>query len=192
LHTLHEIVSTMADTGRPSLRLPGASDPPDDPILAELFARIRAQRGHLLNIHRVAGHAPKLLRATAAFTRAMREEASVPRDLQELVIMRVAQVNNSAYEQSVHRPIAIDCGSSPEKVDAVAAWRESKLFDARERAALGYVEQAARSGEVEDATFAALQQVFSPQEIVELTAIIAWFVGNARQVRALRIVPEET
>jgi alkylhydroperoxidase family enzyme len=161
LLTLHEIVSTMADTGRPSLRLPGASDPPDDPILAELFARIRAERGHLLNIHRVAGHAPKLLRATAAFTRAMREEASVPRDLQELVIMRVAQVNNSAYEQSVHRPIAIDCGSSPEKVDAVAAWRESKLFDARERAALGYVEQAARSGEVDDAAFTSRQSTIA-------------------------------
>jgi len=180
----------MADTGRPSARLPGVSDPPEDPILAELYARIRAQRGFLLNIHRVAGHAPKLLRATAAFTTAMRNEASVPRDLQELVILRVAQVNDSAYEQSVHRPIAVACGAASEKVDAVASWRDSKLFDARERAALGYVEQAARSGEVDDATFATLRHAFSPQEIVELTAIIAWYVGNARFVRALRIAPE--
>lgn len=182
----------MADTGSPSARLPGASDPPEDPILVDLFARIRAHRGHVLNIHRVSGHAPKLLRATSAYTAAMRNEASAPRDLQELVIMRVAQVNNSAYEQSVHRQIAIDCGSSAEKVDDVASWQESTLFDARERAALGYVEQAARSGEVDDATFAALQQAFSPQEIVELTAIIAWYVGNSRLVRALKIVPEKT
>ena len=94
--------------------------------------------------------------AAAAFTRAMREEASVPRDLQELVIMRVAQVNNSAYEQSVHRPIAIDCGSSPEKVDAVAAWRESKPFDARERAPRGYV------GEM-----LGVQQAFLERPVVE-------------------------
>jgi uncharacterized peroxidase-related enzyme len=182
----------MADTGRPSARLPGANNPPEDPILVELFARIRAQRGHLLNIHRVAAHAPRHLRATAAYTSAMRNDASIPRALQELVIMRVAQVNNSAYEQSVHRPIAIDCGSAPEKVDAVASWQDSKLFDARERAALGYVEQAARSGEVDDATFTALQQHFTPQEIMELTAIIAWYVGNARLVRALKIAPEPT
>jgi AhpD family alkylhydroperoxidase len=182
----------MADTGRPSARMPGVSDPPEDPILAELYARIRAQRGHVLNIHRVAGHAPKLLRATAAFTAAMRNEASVPRDLQELVIMRVAQVNHSAYEQSVHRSIAIACGASAEKVEAVASWRDSRLFDARERAALGYVEQAARSGEVDDTTFAVLSKAFSPQEIVELTAIIAWYVGNSRLVRALRIAPEPT
>ena len=180
----------MADAGSPSDRLPGASDPPEDPILADLYARIRAHRGYVLNIHRITGHAPRQLRAAAAYTTAMRNEASVPRDLQELVIMRVAQINDSAYEQSVHRPIAIDCGSSPEKVDAVAAWRDSALFDKRERAALGFVEQAARSGEVDDATFATLRQAFSPQEIVELTAIVAWYVGNSRFVRALRIAPE--
>jgi len=180
----------MADTGRPSARLPGASEPTEDPILVDLFARIRAHRGRLLNIHRVSAHAPKLLRAVSAYTAAMRNEASLPRDLQELVIMRVAQVNDSAYEQSVHRPIAIECGASPEKVDAVPSWRDSPLFDARERAALGYAEQAAGSGEVDDATFAALQQAFSPQEIVELTSIIAWYVGNSRMVRALRIMPE--
>ena len=182
----------MADTGRPSARLPGASEPTEDPILVDLFARIRTQRGKLLNIHRVSAHAPRLLRAVSTYTAAMRNEASLPRDLQELVIMRVAQVNNSAYEQSVHRPIAIECGSSPEKVDAVPSWRDSPLFDARERAALGYAEQAGGSGEVDDATFATLQQAFSPQEIVELTSIIAWYVGNSRAVRALRIVPEPT
>ena len=182
----------MADAGSPSDRLPGASDPPEDPILAELYARIRAHRGYVLNIHRVTGHAPRQLRAAAAYTSAMRNEASVPRDLQELVIMRVAQINDSAYEQSVHRPIAIACGSSPEKVGAVASWRDSALFNARERAALGYAEQAARSGEVDDATFATLRQAFSPQEIVELTAIVAWYVGNSRFVRALRIAPEPT
>jgi 4-carboxymuconolactone decarboxylase len=138
----------------------------------------------------VAGHAPKLLRAQAAYATAMRNDASLPRDLQELVILRVAQVNDSAYEQSVHRPIAVACGVAPEKVDAVASWRESVLFEARERAALGFIEQAARSGEVDDTVFATLQQAFTPQEIVELTTIVAWYVGNARFVRALRVAPE--
>ncbi|MPZ55066.1 MAG: carboxymuconolactone decarboxylase family protein [Rhizobiales bacterium] len=180
----------MADTGSPSSRLPGASDPSENPILAGMYARIRAHRGHVLNIHRVVGHAPKMLRAQAAYATAMRNDSSLPRDLQELVILRVAQINDSAYEQSVHRPIAVACGASPEKVDAIASWRDSALFDARERGALGFAEQAARGGEVDDATFATLQRAYSPQEIVELTAIVAWYVGNARFVRALRIAPE--
>ena len=152
--------------------------------------RIRAHRGRVLNMHRVVGLAPKLLRAQAAYATAMREESSLPRDLQELLILRIAQVNDSAYEQSVHRPIAVRCGVSPAKIEALPSWRDASLLDARERAALGYVEQAARSGDVDDATFAATRQLFSPQEIVELTVLIAWYVGNSRFVRALQIAAE--
>jgi alkylhydroperoxidase family enzyme len=55
---------------------------------------------------------------------------------------------------------------------------------------LGLTEQAARSGEVTDDVFAAARSVFSPQEIVELTALIAWYVGNSRFVRALQVASE--
>lgn len=181
---------TKSDSDNPVSRLGAASDATGDPILAEMYARIRAQRGHVLHIHQVAGFAPKLLRAQAAYARSMREDASLPRDLQELLIIRVAQVNDSAYEQSVHRPIAIKCGVSAEKIDALPSWRDSALYDERERSGLAYVDQAARGGEVDDATFAAAQKCFSPQEIVELTVLVAWYVGNSRFVRALRIAPE--
>lgn len=176
----------------PSLsRVGAAADEPQDAILAEMFARIRATRGHVLNIHRVVGLAPRMLRAQAAYARAMREESSLPRGLQELVILRIAQVNDSAYEQSVHRPIALACGATQQKIDALPDWRDAPVFDQRERAAFGYVDQAARSGEVDETTFAALARAFSPQEILELTALVAWYVGNARLVRALRVASEE-
>src|SRR5262245_49103218 len=181
----------MTNSNHPVSRLPGASESSGDPLLAELYARIRARRGRVLNIHQVVGHAPKLLRAQAGYAASMREDSSLPRAVQELLILRIAQVNDSAYEQSVHRPIAIRLGVAPAKIDALGAWRDAPLFDARERAALGYVEQAARTGDVDDATFAATRQVFSPQEIVELTALVAWYVGNSRFVRALRIAAEK-
>jgi 4-carboxymuconolactone decarboxylase len=174
----------------PISRLGGAAEEPDDPGLAEMFQHIRAARRHVLNIHRVVGFAPNMLRAQAAYARALREESSLPRDLQELLILRVAQVNDSAYEQSVHRPIALKCGVAQDKIDALTAWRASSRFDARERAALGLVEQAARSGEVTDDVFATARNVFSPQELIELTALVAWYVGNSRFVRALQVASE--
>jgi alkylhydroperoxidase family enzyme len=176
----------------PISRIDGAPEQPDDPMLAEMFDRIRASRGHVLNIHRVVGHAPNMLRAQAAYTRALREESSLPRDLQELLILRIAQVNDSAYEQSVHVPIAIKCGVSQDKIDALQAWRTSSVFDARERAALGLIEQAARSGEVATDVFATAEGAFSPREIVELTALVAWYVGNSRFVRALQVQSESS
>ena len=165
-------------------------EPTDDPILADMYARIRESRGRLLNIHRAVGQAPKMLRAQAAYARALREESSLPRALQELLILRVAQVNDSAYEQSVHRPIALRCGVLAAKIDALPGWDAAALYDGQERAALRFVDQAAASGEVDDGVFQALRQAFSPQEIVELAALVGWYVGNSRFVRALRIAVE--
>ena len=89
------------------------------------------------------------------------------------------------------RRIAVSCGVSRDKIEALASWHDSSLFDARERAALGFVEQAARSGEVDDSVFAATRKAFTPREIVELAALVGWYVGNSRFVRALRIEPEQ-
>jgi alkylhydroperoxidase family enzyme len=163
-----------ADGARSVSRLGDIPEPLDDPILADMFKRIRQSRGRLLNIHRVVGLAPKMLRAQASYAHALREDSSLPRDLQELLILRIAQVNDSAYEQSVHRPIALRCGVPAAKIDALPSWNTSPAFEPRERAALSFVDQAARNGAVEDAVFEALTQTFTPQEIVELTAIIGW------------------
>jgi alkylhydroperoxidase family enzyme len=175
---------------RPVSRLPYISDSTPDPIVQEQFAHIRKQRPHVLNIHRVTAHAPKLSRAIGTYASAMREQSSLSRDFQELVIMRIAQVNNSSYEQSVHYNIALACGLAKEKLDALSSWRQSKVYTERERTALAYVDQAAGREDVDDATFNAMRAAFSPQEIVEVTALVAWYTGNARFVRALRIAPE--
>jgi 4-carboxymuconolactone decarboxylase len=182
---------TTDDRPRPVSRFGDIPEPTDDPVLADMFRRIRETRGHLLNIHRVAGQAPKMLRAQAAYARALREESSLPRGLQELLILRIAQVNDSAYEQSVHRPIALQCGVPAAKIDALPSWQNSSVFEPQERAALRFVDQAARSGNVEDDVFRALTRAFSPQEIVELTALVGWYVGNSRFVRALQIATEQ-
>jgi AhpD family alkylhydroperoxidase len=187
----HDSKRESADRPRAVSRFGDLADPSDDPVLADMYRRILESRGRLLNIHRAIGQAPKMLRAQAAYARALREDSSLPRALQELLILRIAQVNDSAYEQSVHRPIALLCGVAAVQIDALPGWDASALFDARERAALRFVDQAAASGEVEDGVFLAVRQAFSPQEIVELTALVGWYVGNSRFVRALRIVSED-
>lgn len=62
----------------------------------------------------------------------------------------------------------------PEKIAALADWRESDLFSGRERLALEYAERMTITGEtVDDELFARIQAEFSEPEIVELTAGIA-------------------
>jgi alkylhydroperoxidase family enzyme len=52
---------------------------------------------------------------------------------------------------------------------------------------LGYVEQMAHGGDVDDATFAALQNYFTPQQIVELTYTVGSYYANGLLTKALRI-----
>jgi alkylhydroperoxidase family enzyme len=65
-------------------------------------------------------------------------------------------------------------GIDPAKVRAVGQWRDSELFDQRERAVLEYAEKASGSpAEVSDELAARLRSLFSNAEIVELAAWVA-------------------
>jgi hypothetical protein len=63
----------VANARRSVSRFGDIPEPLDDPILADMFKRIRESRGHLLNIHRDVGLAPKMLRAKVSHARALRE-----------------------------------------------------------------------------------------------------------------------
>jgi alkylhydroperoxidase family enzyme len=77
-----------------------------------------------------------------------------------------------------------------DQINALADWPNATVFNERERAALTFVDQAAKTGEVDDTIFEATGKVFSTQEIVELAVLVSWYVGNAHFVRTLRIAPQ--
>ena len=82
------------------------------------------------------------------------------------------------------------CGYSDAQIATLPSWRTSTLFDAPERAMLAYVEQVAHGGAVDDATFAVLQQHFTPQQIVELTYTVGSYYSTGLLTKALRIEVE--
>ncbi|MEO1689677.1 MAG: carboxymuconolactone decarboxylase family protein, partial [Pseudomonadota bacterium] len=87
-------------------------------------------------LYRSLGAAPAMLEAWLAFAWALRREAGTPRALRELVILRGAQVAGAAYEWAHHVPMAREAGVAQARIDALAGWRGSDLFDEAERAAL--------------------------------------------------------
>src|SRR5438046_10359213 len=117
---------------------------------------------------------------------AIRCDRKAPRALVELAILRAAQLWEGDYEMNRHRPMMRACGYTPQQIEAVGNWRASNLFNDRQRALLGYVDQAAR-GEVDDATFAAFEKFFDTQESVQITITVDTYVGTARFTRAPRI-----
>ncbi|MEA2879253.1 MAG: hypothetical protein QOF14_4449 [Hyphomicrobiales bacterium] len=162
-----------------------------DPILAPLFDGVRARGGEPLNMHRVLGNAPKIFKAYVDIAYALRSSADVAREFRELIILRTVQLSGGEYEFVQHRPMALSCGMSPAQIDAIANWRESSSFDARQRAVLAYADEVAAEKGVSDAAFQALAQFFNPQEIVELTITAGFYTAASRITKALDIKIEK-
>ena len=75
-----------------------------------------------------------------------------------------------------------------EKLAAVSQFRESPLFSARERAALEYAEEMSRTPvRVPDDVFERVRAAFTEEQIVELTASIAYEHYRARFNHALGV-----
>lgn len=182
-------VPLNAQEGQQVSRLPPLPTPLD-PIMQQMFDKRRAAGGAIINLQLVTGHAPKLSQAAAAMAFAIRFDTKTPRRLIELTIMRTAEIAGSQYEINQHTPLFHMCGFTDAQLAALPRWQTASLFGDKERAVLGYVEQMAHGGDVDDPTFAALRKYFSPQEIVELTMTVGSYYANALLTKALRIQPE--
>ncbi|WP_330481084.1 carboxymuconolactone decarboxylase family protein [Streptomyces sp. NBC_00724] len=80
------------------------------------------------------------LTETAEAVRAVAADAGLDRALVELVNLRVSQVNGCAYCLNVHTRAALRAGETTQRLGVLAAWRDTELFTARERAALALAE----------------------------------------------------
>jgi len=163
---------------------------PLDPILHDMFNKRRALGSAVINLTLTTGHAPKFARASGAMAFTIRFETSTPRRLIELTIFRTAQIVGSDYELNQHRPLMKMCGYSDEEMAAVADWRRSTFFDDKQRALLGYVEQMANGGNVDDPTFADLSRFFTPQQIVEISYTVGTYYSTGLLTKALKIQVE--
>ena len=95
--------------------------------------------------------------------------------LLELLFLRVSQINGCAYCLDMHSTALRKAGVEQRKLDTVAAWRESRFFDARERAALAWAEALTHlpNGAPADIVYEALTAYFDEQGIAELTMAVA-------------------
>ena len=110
--------------------------------------------------------------------------------LRELVRIRASQINGCAYCVDLHSLDAERAGEDVRRIFALPVWRESPLFDARERAALALTEAMTRLPDdgVTDDVYAGAAEHFGDEELGNLMgaiiAINAWNrVGVATALR---------
>jgi alkylhydroperoxidase family enzyme len=191
------IVALMACTGIPAFaqtasapRIPLVQSDTTDPDAAAVLKEIEARGIQPHNIHRTYANAPKIARRLSAVALAIRNDAVVPRVDRELIILRATQLAHGDYQFGEHRPIGISCGIPAALIDGLAQWRDSTVYNERQRAILAYADGMVSAAGVDDKTFAEMKRFFSPREIVELTMTAAYYSGSSQITRALGVQPE--
>jgi AhpD family alkylhydroperoxidase len=118
---------------------------------------------------------------------AVRNRSSLPADLRELVILRVAVLNRAPFEFDAHLPVARKAGVSEPKIAALHLANVGDAFTALERAVLTLTDTMTRNVQVPDAQFEPLRQHFDARGLVELVATIAAYNMVSRFLEALNI-----
>src|ERR1700716_465228 len=151
-----------------------------------LKKRLEELWGEPPNLYRGLGNHPKLAAAWTEFSRTLRYDTRTPRALRELVILRGAQLMRSEYEWAQHLKMARKVGVREAQIAALAGWRASPEFDAREKAALEIAEAVTR-GRVSDAVYAEAMRHFDHHDYVELSLVAAFYAMVARMLDAMGV-----
>ena len=122
--------------------------------------------------------APPLYRAYLKLDGAV-AGAALPNALQDLVRIRASIINGCAYCVDMHTHDAQKGGEALPRLFAVAAWRESPLFDDRERAAFALTDAVTKISEPEglDAAYEEAAEHFGNEELAALLYTIVTING---------------
>jgi AhpD family alkylhydroperoxidase len=101
-------------------------------------------------------------------------KAGVEPSLLELVKIRASQINGCAVCLTMHTEAARQEGESERRIYLLDAWRDSTLYNARERAALGWTEALTRLSPtgVPDDVYEAAKSEFTEKELAILTFMV--------------------
>ncbi|MFF8263413.1 carboxymuconolactone decarboxylase family protein [Streptomyces virginiae] len=120
------------------------------------------------------------------------KDSPLPAATQELVALRVSQINGCAFCIDIHTKDAAAAGETPVRLHLVAAWREAAVFTEAERAALELAEQGTRiadaAGGVGDEVWANAAKHYDTEQLTALTLLIS-FMNMANRLNVIAQQP---
>ena len=120
------------------------------------------------------------------------QNCGLPKELIDLVYLRVSQINGCAYCIDMHSRDLLKLGVAVDKLVLVPVWHEAgEVFSARERAAFAWAETVTRVAEtgIPDAEYEAAAAVFNDKELADLTYAIGLMNAYNRFSIGFRVPP---
>ncbi|KAI1974859.1 hypothetical protein LOZ53_002404 [Ophidiomyces ophidiicola] len=179
------------------MKIPYTANPPptSDDEESAILQRVLERRGPggLIPLDLALLHSFPVADGWNTFLGSIRSRSSLPVDIREIAICRVATLNEAWFEWKHHAPILAETGFSEDMMEAVksaeipADDRLNELFNRKQVAVLKYTEAMTRTVKVPDAVFGKMKELFSEKEIVEVTATVAAYNCVSRFLVALDV-----
>ncbi|WP_284741307.1 carboxymuconolactone decarboxylase family protein [Amycolatopsis sp. RTGN1] len=104
-------------------------------------------------------------------------QSALPKVTQELVSLRVSQINGCGWCVDIHTKELAAAGESAVRINLVAAWREATVFSEAEQAALALAEEGTRIADahpgVSDDTWDRVRKHYDDERTAALVALVA-------------------
>ncbi len=161
-------------------------------ILRPFFWSQKRKYGAILQPGLLWARVPKLFVAVAMLYGALdRKSSPLNPVLRSLVTVRVSQINWCRFCVDINSSTLAKRSGSMEKVEEVAQWKESDLFNEKEKVVLEYAEAVTFSDQqVTDELIERLKAFFDDDGIVELTGLIAFQNMSSKFNSALDVPPQ--
>jgi alkylhydroperoxidase family enzyme len=131
------------------------------------------QTGSGIEPMEIWAYQPKMMFGMGKFNQAVRKGKSVDKRLKYLVELKGAQMIGCEFCVDLGSQICRHSGFSDKELLALARYRQSDFFTAREKLALDYTVAVMRTPvEVTDELVARMKEHFSDEQLVEITALL--------------------
>ena len=155
------------------------------------FARMRGQE--VFGPFALMLRSPEVMLRAAAMGDYMRYRTTLPRTLNEFIILLTARHWSQQYEWYIHRPAALAAGLSRQLVDAVANGRRPEMMSADETTVYDFTTELLTRQRVGDQTYARARDRFGEAGIVDMIGVAGYYGFLSMMMNVARTaVPEDS
>ena len=144
------------------------------------------------NIFLALGNNPHVLRGYLQLGNSLWNHCGLDVKTRELVILRAAYIQDSAYEWHQHVRSGREAGLSDAQINGVRDWQTCDLFSPAERALLGYADSLAVANHASAPAYDALAKEFPPSTVVGVTILVAFYFATAKALASLEVTTEDS
>ncbi len=140
---------------------------------ADAFVRMRGQE--VFGPFAVMLRSPDVMLRAAAMGEYMRYHTSLPRELNELIILLTARHWSQQFEWYVHQPEALRAGVSGAIVAAIANRQRPTSMSADQTVVYDFTTELLRHQHVDDETYERARQRFGERGIIDMIGVAGYY-----------------